>query len=102
MSTELEKAAAICKQVAEDRARWGKHGGFNMYSEQQVLDALVALGQHDVFDQADERAARIAANRAKGAAEARAVKFKHKMQTLEAKLELANETIQELKNELGR
>lgn len=99
---KLNRAREICRQVAADRVRWGRHGGFNMYSEQQVLDALVELHDADIFDAQDYKEELTKSNRAKGAAEARAVKFKHKMQTLEAKLEAAQERIQELENELGR
>lgn len=98
--TDLDKAAEICAQVAADRIRWGKHGGFNQYSEEQVADALVALHNADVFGMQGEKEERIKANRAKGAAEARAVKFKLRASTLESKLEVANERIAELEKEL--
>lgn len=82
--------------VVNDRIRWGKHGGFNQYSKQEVLDALVHLHESGVFvgienlDEGENLKAQLtASNRAKGAAEARAIKYK-------ALLDTANTRIEEL------
>lgn len=86
---DFTKAQKLCHDVAEDRRRWGRHGGFNNYSKDEVLDALVVINDMGYFELGDERDQRVAANRARGAAEARAHKYK-------AQLDDANNNILEL------
>jgi len=90
----FEKAKEILDQVAADRIRWGKHGGFNMYSDNDVLDALVYIHsegflQIDGDEALDMKSQLTASNRAKGAAEARERKYK-------GQLDHANEQIRAL------
>ena len=76
---QLAKAAEICKHVAEQRKRWGKMaslGDGGLYSDGDILDALVVMHDVDLFNVVDEKEARILANRQKGMAEARAKKYK--------------------------
>lgn len=81
---ELDKAAEVCQYVAEQRARWGRHSGFGQYSDAQVLDALLALADADLFSLQGEKELRIKANRRAGAAEAREKKSKARIAELEA------------------
>jgi len=90
----FEKAKEILNQVAADRVRWGRHGGFNMYSELDVLDALVFIHSEGYLDvdpevALDMKSQMTASNRAKGAAEARERKYK-------GQLDHANEQIRAL------
>jgi hypothetical protein len=84
---ELDKAAEICQYVAEQRARWGRHSGFGQYSDAQVLDALLALADADLFSLQGEKELRIKANRRAGAAEAREKKSKARIAELESTLD---------------
>ena len=77
--TDLLKAAEICTHVAESRKRWGRHAGFGEYTPETVLDALLAIHEAGLFELEGEKDARIASNRAKGAAEARAKKYKDQL-----------------------
>ena len=83
---DLEKAAAICAEVASHRARWGKHGGFGSYSSDDVLDALVDAHAAGLFDLSGEKEARVKANRRAAAAEARATKAQKRIDYLEKEL----------------
>jgi hypothetical protein len=88
----IEKAVEMCRGVAEERIRWGKHAGFGDNSSSEVLDALVCIYESGMLEAGDaekEREKRILANRQKGAAEARAKRA-------ENKLAAANERIKEL------
>ena len=69
---ELDKARKICMDVAAEAARWGKHAGFASYHEDEVREALVTCHESGLFELEGEKEARVKANRAKGAAEARA------------------------------
>lgn len=90
MADKIDKAREICAAVASNRARWGRHAGFGSYSEAEVLDALVEIHEEGYLDSIDNpRKALSAANRAKGAAEAREQKYK-------GQLEFANEQIRAL------
>jgi hypothetical protein len=69
---ELEKAQQICRAVAMEAKRWGKHAGFASYHEDDVRQALVTCHESGLFELTGEKEARVLANRQKGAAEARA------------------------------
>lgn len=86
---DFTKAKQLCHDVAEDRKRWGRHGGFNNYSKDEILEALIVIDEMGYFELGDERDQRVSANRARGAAEARAFKYK-------AQLDDANNNILEL------
>lgn len=86
----LDKAKRIVARVIEQRQRWGKNAGFAEYSEADVLDALVAIADAGFLEFTGEEHDKIvASNRAKGAAEARATKYKNQ-------LDHANEQIRAL------
>lgn len=74
--TELERARQICESVAAQRARWGRHAGFGEYTADEVLDALMALYEAGGLEEGISRDELSKANRAKGAAEARAKRYK--------------------------
>ena len=79
---DINKAARICSDVAENYARWGKHAGFGDFSQREVMDALILLHNEGVFSYPDEHEARVLANRQKAAAEARAIKYKGQLDEL--------------------
>lgn len=74
------KALVIVTDVAAARKRWGRHSGFGEYPEAEVLDALLFIAEEGLLDfttsAAELKIALTASNRAKGAAESRAIKYK--------------------------
>jgi hypothetical protein len=70
---KLLKAKAIAKDVAAERKRWGKLGGFGAYHADDVLDALVELHDAGVLekDATELSKALTKSNRQKAAALAR-------------------------------
>lgn len=112
MNTERDKAVAIVSRVAEQRKRWGKHSGFAEYTEDDVLDALLFIHGAGLLDfegdYAQAKEDMTASNRAKGAAEARAKKYKGQLDALQEQLgvmvialEDAEGEISDLKAELA-
>lgn len=88
----LLKAKEIVEEVIALRKRWGRHAGFGAYSSQDVLDALHTIGEAGLLEHKlgeNLKEAITAANRAKGAAEARAKNYKNQ-------LDHANEQIRAL------
>lgn len=81
---DLEKAALICKTIAEDRTRWGRHAGFTSYAQHEVLDALVAIHDAGLFESVGKHEEVVLANRQRAAAEARASKYKKQLDELKA------------------
>ena len=82
--SDISKAKEIVSETAKHRARWGRHAGIPpQFSDEQVLDALVSLqesGLLEVEDNVDELRSQLAtANRQRGAAEARAKKYKNQL-----------------------
>lgn len=95
MSTmTTEEAKRICKELAEHKKRWGKLAGNAGISEAKIRAALVMLYDAGQFDIENDKVDVVAANRAKGAAEARAKKYKNQ-------LDEANEKIVMLEAELA-
>lgn len=91
---DISKAKEIIKAIAANRLRWGRHAGLpGDYSLDQVWDALIILNESGVLehevDVDDLREQMTAANRARGAAEAREKKYK-------GQLDNANDRIKEL------
>lgn len=84
--SELDKARAICESVAKQRARWGRHAGFGDFTPEELLDAVMALYEAGGLEAGISRDELSKANRAKGAAEARAKRYK-------AQLDDANKNI---------
>ena len=76
---QLKKAIDICRGAADDRKRWGRHASFTVHTETQIMDALVCINDSGLLEMGGEKEARIAANRAKGMAEARAIKYKNQL-----------------------
>jgi hypothetical protein len=86
---DLKKAAEICKAIAAEAARWGKHAGFASYHADEVREALITIDEAGLFDLEGEKEARISANKNAGAAKARAVRS-------QKALELARKQIESL------
>ncbi len=90
---EVKEAKQILQTVASHRDQWGKHSGWAEYSDQDVLDALLYIHKEGFLDisleDRDLKSQLTAANRAKGAAEARSTKDKRR-------LDHANEQIEAL------
>ncbi len=99
MNRQLGQAQQICDHVAKQRKRWGRHAGFGDFSQEQVLDALVALHEEGMFEQLDEALDVAAANRRAGAAEARESKTRKRLENVEAQLTAALARIEELEGE---
>ena len=84
---DLDKAKQICYDMADMRARWGKHASFNPHSKADVLDALVVIAHEGLFDREDNHDDLVKANRQKGMAEARATKYKKEVDELKKELQ---------------
>ena len=95
---DLAKAQEIVSNVIQARARWGKHAGFDVYSDQEVLDALVVIGNAGFLEAElgeNLREALTAANRAKGAAEARESKYKGQLAHAHEQIAVLTEALEE-------
>lgn len=99
---DLEKAAKICADVAEDRKRWGRNAGFANYHQSDVLDAMVAVHEAGLFDEIGKHEELVLANRQKGAAEARATRAQHKVEALQDELERTQKQLADLKEKKGK
>lgn len=97
----LEQAASICKDVALERIRWGRHAGRAGHRQEDVLDALVAAHEAGLFDSVGEKEARVKANRQKAAAEARATKAQNKVEELQEQVEKLKAQLAESKGKSG-
>ena len=86
---DIEEAKGICKELAEHKIRWGRLAGNANIPEAKIRAALILLYEQGLFDVENDRIDVVAANRAKGAAEARAKKYKNQ-------LDEANKRIEEL------
>lgn len=91
---ELSEAKAVCAELAELKKRWGRHAGNGPYNDATVRKALLVVYEAGLFDIEDNHADIVLANRQKGAAEARATKYK-------ADLDKANARIQELEKQVN-
>ena len=86
---ELERAKDICRDLAEHKKRWGRHAGNGEYTDETVREALLSCYEYGLFDASVDKDAVTLANRQKGAAEARATRYK-------AQLDDAHKRIEEL------
>lgn len=93
---DIAKAKTICADVAEQSARWGKHAGFCQYHLNEIQEALIVMHSAGLFELEGEHEQRVAANRAKGAAEARAKRSLDKQKELERKVKSLEKKVKEL------
>jgi hypothetical protein len=89
---ELLKAAQICREVAEESKRWGKHAGFAGYHEEDVREAIIEIHKAGLFDLEGERELRIAARKELGAAKARAARAQNIVDDLRKQLKSLEKT----------
>ncbi|MHC4371672.1 MAG: hypothetical protein ACYSW8_28995 [Planctomycetota bacterium] len=78
----LELAKQICTEVGAERKRWGRHAGAGQWRSEDLLDALMCVYEAGLFDSKIDKDALTKANRAKGAAEARAKRYKGQLDDL--------------------
>lgn len=89
----VEKAKHICAELAAHKKRWGRHSGNAGIPEAEIREALILLADKGMFDHDDARIDVVAANRAKGAAEARATKYKKELDELKKDYEELRATL---------
>jgi len=99
---DLDKARQICRDVADEAKRWGKHAGFAGYHQQDVLDALIICHKEGLFDLVGEKEARITANKGKGAAEARAKRAQNLLEAARKDLAACEKVIEKLEVRLKK
>ena len=90
---DLTKAKEVCAELAELKKRWGRHAGNGQYSDATIREALLCCHEAGLFDIDEKHADVVLANRQKGAAEARATKYKNELDAAQEKLK---EALQEL------
>ena len=85
---ELKNAKKIVAHVAAQRKRWGLLSGFGEYSQEEVLDALMAIHNANILDiDGDDLREQVTkANRAKGAAVSRELRQKQISDELRAEV----------------
>jgi DNA-binding transcriptional regulator PaaX len=99
---ELLKAKQICKDIAVEAKRWGRHAGFAGYHEDDVRHALIKVDSSGLFDLEGEKEARVSANKNAGAAKARAARAQKKVERLEKITKDQQEVIDLLKKRIAK
>jgi 5-methylcytosine-specific restriction endonuclease McrBC regulatory subunit McrC len=94
----LELAKKICEEVGAERKRWGRHAGSAGYREDEVLDALMTVHEEGLFDSKVDKDALTKANRTKGAAEARAKRYKNQLDDANTKIEMLTKALEDAEN----
>jgi hypothetical protein len=97
----LEEARKIVKRVAEQRKRWGKQAGMGEFSEYEILEALKEIDDAGILDAPPFSKEEITKqNRAKGAAEARAKKYKGLLDAANVNIKDLTEALEDAENEI--
>ena len=97
-----EEAKGICKELAEHKKRWGRLSGNARIPEAKIRDALITLYEKGMFDIDDDRVDVVAANRAKGAAEARAKKYKNQLDEANARIQELEKALEDTKKDVPK